>query len=85
MTKRILYKDDDGSVSIIIPTPEILEQYTIEEVALKDVPAGKPFAIVDAETIPTDRTFRAAWEVDESILTDGVGSESNEFPPKNNV
>lgn len=85
MTKRIIYKNDDGGVAIIIPTPEVLQQYTIEEVALKDVPAGKPFAIVDADTIPTDRTFRNAWEVDESILTDGVGAESNEFPPKDNA
>jgi len=44
------------------------------------VPAGRPFKIVDISDIPTDRTFRNAWEVDESILTDGVGAESNEFP-----
>jgi hypothetical protein len=80
MTKRIIYQNDDGGVAIIIPTSEVLEQHTIEEVALKDVPAGKPFKIVEADTIPTDRTFRNAWEVDEAELTDGVGAESNEFP-----
>jgi hypothetical protein len=80
MTKRIIYQNDDGGVAIIIPTSEVLEQHTIEEVALKDVPAGKPFKIVDVNTIPTDRTFRNAWEVDEAELTDGVGAESNEFP-----
>lgn len=85
MTKRIIYQTDQGGVAIIVPTPEVLQQYTIEEVALKDVPVGKPFAIVDTDTIPTDRTFRAAWEVDESLLTDGVGAESNEFPPKDNA
>ena len=85
MNQRIIYKNDDGGVSIIIPTPEVLQDYTIEEVALKDVPAGKPFKIVDANTIPTDRTFRNAWEVNESDLTDGVGAESNEFPSENNT
>ena len=81
MTKRILYKTDDG-VAIIIPTPEALQEHTIEEIALKDVPHNKPFKIVNVSDIPSDRTFRSAWEVDESTLTDGVGSESNEFPVK---
>lgn len=49
-------------------------------VALKDVPTGVPFKIVDVVDIPTDRTFRAAWSVDTDLLTDGVGNESNEFP-----
>lgn len=82
MSKRIIYKTDAGGVAIIVPAPECLLEHTIEEIALKDVPAGKPFKIVDTETIPSDRTFRAAWEVDESILTDGVGAESNEFPTR---
>lgn len=78
--KRIIYQTDEGGVAIIIPTPECLLEHTIEEIALKDVPAGKPFKIVSVEDIPSDRTFRNAWEVDESTLTDGVGAESNEFP-----
>jgi len=61
MTKRIIYPTDDG-VAVIIPTPEALETMTIEEIATKDVPAGKPFKIVDVADIPTDRTFRNAWE-----------------------
>lgn len=80
MTKRIVYKNDDGGVSIIIPTQEVLQQYTVEQVALKDVPAGKPFKIVDTNTIPSDRTFRNAWEVDEAELTDGVGADYDTFP-----
>lgn len=80
MTQRIIYKTDEGGVAVIVPTPEALEQYGIEAIALKDVPAGKPFKIVNTTDIPTDRTFRAAWEVDVSTLTDGVGAESNEFP-----
>ena len=59
---RIIYPNDDGGVSIIIPTPEALETMTIEEIAAKDVPTGKPFKIVDVSDIPSDRTFRNAWE-----------------------
>lgn len=80
MTQRIIYQNDEGGVAVIIPTPEALELYGIEAIALKDVPAGKPFKIVDSADVPSDRTFRAAWEVDAATLTDGVGSESNQFP-----
>ena len=59
---RIIYPNDEGGVSIIIPTPEALETMTIEEIAAKDVPSGKPFKIVDVSDIPSDRTFRNAWE-----------------------
>lgn len=62
MNQRIIYPTDDGGVAVIIPAPEYLETHTIEELALKDVPNGKPYKIVDVSTIPTDRTFRNAWE-----------------------
>jgi len=44
--------------------------------------AGKPYKIVDVSDIPSDRTFRNAWEIDPSILTDGVGADSDEFPAR---
>jgi hypothetical protein len=65
MNQRIIYPTDDGGVAIIIPAPEYLETHTIEELAAKDVPAGKPYKIVDVADIPTDRTFRNAWEYQE--------------------
>jgi hypothetical protein len=65
MNQRIIYPNDDGGVSILIPTPEYLETHTIEELAAKDVPAGKPYKIVDVSEIPEDRTFRNAWEYQE--------------------
>ena len=65
MNQRIIYPNDDGGVSILIPTPEYLAEQTIEELAAKDVPEGKPFKIVDVTDIPTDRTFRDAWEYQE--------------------
>lgn len=54
-TKRIIYPTDDGGVAIIIPAVSV-------EAALKDVPEGKPYKIVESSDIPTDRTFRGAWE-----------------------
>ena len=57
---RIIYPTPEGGVAIIIPAPEC--GLTIEQIAAKDVPAGVPFRIVEADTIPTDRTFRNAWE-----------------------
>jgi len=62
MDQRIIYPNDNGGVSILIPTEEYLANHTIEELAAKDVPAGKPYKIVDVEDIPSDRTFRNAWE-----------------------
>ena len=64
MNQRIIYPTDEGGVAIIIPAPEWLEQEgnSIEVLAAKDVPAGKPYKIVDVTDIPEDRTFRNAWE-----------------------
>jgi hypothetical protein len=62
MTQRIVYPTDDGGVAIIIPTEEYLADHTIEELAAKDVPANTTYKIVDVTDIPTDRTFRSAWE-----------------------
>ncbi len=63
MNQRIIYPSDNGGVVVIIPAAD--SGLTIEEIATKDVPAGKPFKIVDVTDIPTDRTFRNAWEYTE--------------------
>lgn len=47
---------------MLIPTLEYLEDHTIEELAEKDVPTGVIYKIVDVSEIPSDRTFRNAWE-----------------------
>ena len=79
MNQRIIYTTDEGDLAVIIPTNEALQTHTIQEIAEKDVPAGKPYKIVSVDDIPTDRTFRNAWEADEADLTDGVGGEHNMF------
>jgi hypothetical protein len=60
MNKRIVYTQDDGTVAVIVPADEC--GLTVEQIADKDVPAGKEYHIVDVLDIPSDRTFRGAWE-----------------------
>jgi len=73
MNKRIIYKNTDNTVSVVIPTDEALSFMTIEQIAKKDVPTGYKYKIVDVSEIPSDREFRNAWTIDEAELTDGVG------------
>ena len=69
---RIIYKTTENTVSVLLPAPNWTG--TMEELAQKDVPTGLKYKIVEDELIPSDRSFRNAWEVDEKILTDGVGA-----------
>ena len=55
--KRILFPNDDGGISVIIPAESL-------DAAMKDIPSGKPYLIVDATDIPADREFRNAWTAD---------------------
>ena len=70
---KIIYKNEIGGVSIITPTPEALKTMKITDIADKDVPKGTPYALVEDNEIPTDRTFRGAWVLDESTVWVGVG------------
>jgi len=70
MDKRIIYKNADGTIAIIIPADCGL---TIEQIAQKDVPTGLKYKIVNVSEISSDRTFRDAWTIDDAELTDGVG------------
>ena len=69
MTQRVICPNDDGGIAVLIPAECGL---TIEQIAAKDVPTGKPYLIVDATEIPEDRTYREAWTADFSN-PDGVG------------
>lgn len=77
MEKRIIYKTEEGGVAIVSPSKNCGR--TIEEIAKKDVPYGRPYKILDADVVNSnDRTFRNAWEVEESELTDGIGEGEGE-------
>jgi ribosomal protein S12 len=71
MDKRIIYKNADGTIAIIIPADCGL---TVEQIAQKDVPTGLKYKIVNVSEISSDRTFRDAWTIDDAELTDGVGA-----------
>ena len=70
MNQRIIYPTDEGGVAVLIPSTDC--GLTIEQIAAKDVPAGKPYKIVDVSEIPADRSQRNLWTVDIADLTDGV-------------
>lgn len=82
MSQVIIYKQDNGVVAVVHPTPEALQRFGIEAIAQKDVPAGKPYRVIDSSELPTDRSQRAAWTVDDADLTDGIGAHFNEFSSK---
>jgi hypothetical protein len=55
--KRIIFPNDEGGVSIIVPSPSV---QSIDQI-IKDVPEGKPYQIIDINDVPSDRTYRNAW------------------------
>lgn len=57
MTDRIIYTNENGGVSIVIPTGEVPL-----EVLFQDIKVSYPDAeIVNVSVIPSDRTFRNVW------------------------
>jgi hypothetical protein len=57
MTQCIVFANEQGGVSVCIPTSEI----SIEAVLAKDCPKGA--IIVDDSELPTDNEFFNAWEL----------------------
>ena len=60
MSQVIIYPNDNGTVAVMAPALEC--GLTIEEIADKDVPTGKPYQIVDASELPKEP--QEAWEWD---------------------
>jgi len=59
----IIHPNDSGGVAVLTPILEC--GLTLEQIALKDVPRGLPFLIIDAADVP-DRMFFNAFEADFS-------------------
>jgi hypothetical protein len=76
MNKVIFYPNKNGSVSMVLPI--LSSGLTLEEIASKDVPAGKPYLILDRSVAPADETFFNAWEADFSN-PHGHGIGSNQW------
>lgn len=62
MKKIVIYEGPENSVSVLYPCECGL---TIEQIAEKDVPKGSDYAIVDADSIPSDLTFFPVWKYNE--------------------
>ena len=69
MNQRIIYPNETG-IAVITPTGDL----SLEETALKDVPSGVKYKIIDSTDLPPDRDFRNAWEYDFTTDFDGVGA-----------
>jgi hypothetical protein len=63
MTQAIIFTNDNGGVSVCIPTGEI----SIEAVLAKDCPKGA--MIVEQSALPTDNDFFNAWELADGKVT----------------
>ena len=80
MAQYIIYNQDNGIPAVVSPAPDCLQTHSILEIAVKDVPAGKKFKIIDAADLQSVADYpQESWTVDEADLTDGIGGESNEF------
>ena len=77
--QKIIYKNEDGGISIISPIESLFKVVNIVDIAKVYVPSGVPYYIVEEEDIPVDRTFRAAWEIDVEATPSGVGGEEDTF------
>jgi len=75
--RLVIYPNEDGGISVLHPAPNT--GLTVEQIAVKDVPSGKPFKFITKDQLPVDedgnydRTFRSAWEADFS-QPDGYGA-----------
>lgn len=65
---KIIYTNDNGNMVVVTP---VSTEITVDEIAAKDVPAGKSYTILEDAQVPTDRSFRDAWALsDGSIQVD---------------
>lgn len=79
--KRILYTNDSGILSVIIPAPTVQTDKgevptTLEHIlatpSIAEALEGKTYEVVDADKVPTDRVFRNAWRHDTTDSADKV-------------
>jgi hypothetical protein len=72
MEQIIVYINHENQLVEIFPNPAC--GLSIEQIALKDVPSGMPYKLIDKQDIPSDTTFRDAWTMDMSN-PDGFGAD----------
>jgi len=68
MTQVIIFTNENGGVSVTVPTPEFLETHTIEDVLAKDCPDHA--IIVNNDSLPyEDNDFFNSWELNNGVVT----------------
>lgn len=72
---RIIYRNDNGGISVITPANDVMNHDVLHFIAAKDVPTGKPYKIIDVADLPKSREQRDYWDVNKSDLTDGFGAD----------
>jgi hypothetical protein len=87
MTKVVIYplsalSEEPGYAKIAVMYPAPQSRLTVEQIAMKDVPPGTPYLIIDAAELPEDSTYRGAWDADFSQPT-GIGLGPEEFWNRN--
>jgi hypothetical protein len=64
---RIIYPRNNG-IAILVPAKEFMDMLEGTEteklihIADKDLPSGTKYELVDDDYVPSDRSFRDAWE-----------------------
>lgn len=76
---RVIYKNQDGSVGILVPAQSVLDIVGLKAIAEKDVPQDLPYWLVMDADIPSDRSERNQWVWDTTKTPDGFGGASSEF------
>lgn len=69
LMKVVVFPNETGGISILMPVECGL---SLDEIARKDVPQGRPYKIIDRSALPSDRTYRDAWTLGE-FVPDGIG------------
>ena len=65
---KIIYETPEGGVAVVSPTSGIPVANLVSEV----VPYGAAWDMVEDSVIPTDRTFRNAWEKSGSTIVEDL-------------
>jgi len=79
MKNRIIYENEDKTISVLIPVQEVMDTVGLQAIAEKDVPTNLPYWLVEETDIPSDRTNRNLWIAENMPEPDGFGGESSEF------
>lgn len=66
MDKRIIFKNENGGISVVVPSPKF--EGTMQELAAKTLPEGTEWRIIDMADLPISRNWRAAWTDTKEVV-----------------